>query len=355
MSSALHLLNIAKFALGGTTPLTGPAKVQWELTYRCNLKCEHCHIWQIKDFKDELTTDEVLRILGELKAAGTRHVSFSGGEMFMRKDVFDIIRHAKSLGLKVGANSNGWVIDEAMAGRVASSGLDMVYISVDGSSPEVHDRIRGINGSHDRAIRAIRALKAHPSPKVFVNTTINDDNAKDIVALVELLDGLGIDGITMEPIHCFEKYGPASHLVLTESHLPVLQEQLEEAQRRFPDRFPHLKEYFSEFGTFVTSPADLYRYRCVAAYASIQIHPNGDVYPCPAAFKKMGSLKERSFGEIWTGEAAAALRREIKAGKHPICWVTCVGPLNVYLSYVHPARFHKLAQPRLIRHMLRKA
>ena len=88
--------------------------------------------------------------------------------------------------------------------------------------------------------------------------------------------------------------------------------------------------------------------------AGVKIHPNGDLYPCHVAFKKMGNLAEKPFREIWFSEESNRLRKDIKEGRHPICWVTCISPLNQYLGYLSVTQFHKLLRPKTLAHILRK-
>ena len=89
----------------------GPVVI-WNLIRRCNLTCEHCYsISADKDFPGELNTQEVFKVMDDLKAARVPVLILSGGEPLLRPDIFDIARRAKGMGFYVGLSSNGTLID----------------------------------------------------------------------------------------------------------------------------------------------------------------------------------------------------------------------------------------------------
>lgn len=259
------------------------------------------------------------RLLDELADLGTFSVAFSGGEPFLRKDIFELFKHARSRGMTTSVNSNGLLITDAVAERIVGSGLDMIYLSLDGGCPETNDYIRGVPGSFEKTFTAIERLqKARKDrPKIFINCTVNNRNVGELVDLVRRARAANVDGVTIQPAHNCEdmEFSLPDDLILSESSIPRFEEQLAILKRDYSDMFPMMDEYFAQFGTFVRDPAALYRYRCVAAYTTVQIHPNGDVYSCPVAFEKMGSLMTSSFRDIWFSEGADDLRTSIKQGK----------------------------------------
>lgn len=358
MKKVKHFWNLARYLGGATEPGYGPFKVQWEITYQCNLRCRHCHIWQVPREIKVLPLEREKEIIQELASAGVLNLSFSGGEMFLRRDVFELIKTAKDAGLYVAANSNGWLINEEMAQKIADSGLDQIYLSLDGPNAEIHDNIRGVAGAFEHVILAIKNLKKFQKkgrPKIMVNFVINRQNWRFLTATGELLESLGVDGLTVEPVHFIEKYSPEAEVMLTVEDWPGLKDEIKKFVSRFSHKLPHLIDYFKKFEVFVKDKEALKKIRCLAGYGSLQIHPTGDVYPCPAAFFKMGNLGEQSFGEIWQGEPGQRVRKLIKAGQHPVCWFTCVAPMNLFLSYFNWRNFYKLFNPKFIRYLWEKS
>lgn len=359
MKTIRQIINVLKFVAGGIRPLAGPLKVQWDILYRCNSRCVTCDRWHALEGTDNLTLEQEKSFLSELASLGTFSVAFSGGEPFLRKDIFELFSHARSAGMTTSVNSNGLLITDAVAERIVDSGLDMIYLSLDGGCPETNDFIRGVPGSFEKTFTAIKRLqkvRTTGHPKIFINVTVNNRNVGELSDLVRQACSAHVDGVTIQPAHNCDgmEFSLPDDLILSESSIPLFEEQLAFLKRDFPDIFPMMDEYFANFGTFVRTPEVLYRYRCVAAYTSVQIHPNGDVYTCPVAFEKMGSLKESSFRDIWFSKSADDLRCRIKEGKHPLCWFTCVAPASILLANIHPKRLHKLLRPELIRHILYK-
>ena len=167
----------------------GPVVI-WNLVRRCNLLCKHCYsISGDVDFPGELTTAEVFRVLDDLKAARVPAIILSGGEPLLRPDIYAIADRAKALGFSVSLSSNGALIDDAHADRIASAGFDYVGVSLDGIGA-VHDRFRGRPGSFDASIAGIRRLGAR-GIKVGLRFTMTTDNQESFPPLLDLMRAEG--------------------------------------------------------------------------------------------------------------------------------------------------------------------
>jgi MoaA/NifB/PqqE/SkfB family radical SAM enzyme len=122
-----------------------PFSCHFDLTYHCNLNCVHCYV--VKEDRPELNTAEVKSILDQLAAAGTLYLSFSGGEIFTREDFFEIAEYARKLHFALRLLTNGTLIDEETADRIAALNPDLVSISIYSANPEIHDEITSVPGS----------------------------------------------------------------------------------------------------------------------------------------------------------------------------------------------------------------
>ena len=355
MGKAVHALNLLRFACGSTQPITGPAKVAWDVTYRCNLRCKHCHLWQIKDHND-LDTEEAKKFIADIADLGTLHLSFSGGEPFLRRDLVELISFARDAGLSTGVNTNGTrLVDPEHAKAACRSGLGEVFVSLDGPDAETHNSLRGMDHAFSSALRAIDNLldqRDAGKPAVFVNTTVTKGNAGSLDGILELAKSHGVDGMTLSVIQSVDTYSPEAEMTGIEAS--GLGRKLRELTSESDGLIPHPAEYLDCFQTYLEKPSELYRYRCAAGYANAVVQPNGDVFPCPVAFASMGNLREQSFKEIWYSRRSAEVRERIKANKHPICWFDCIAPLNVLLHNVRRLRIHKVLHRRTIAHILRK-
>ncbi len=350
-----HLANQLLFALGRTHPITGPLKAFWEVTYRCNSRCLNCDIWNRKT-PDELSTEQAGSVLRQLKGLGVPHISFSGGEPFLRKDFFELLTAAYDMGFKYSINTNASLLDEGRCRRLAKTPPESIYISLDGARPETHDKNRGVNGSFDTVMSAVDRLNQFRDPgqtRVFFNTTINKLSIDELPDIAELVIEKKIDGLTMSVVQNVDVYGPLSEMLLDGSDVEKLMGIIDVLLEKYKEILPHMAEYFRNFRYAVSDIQRLYRYRCVAGYLMLMIHPEGDVFSCPVAFEKVGNATVEPLRKIWYNKFRD-LRCRIKAGNHPICWFDCVAPINIIMSNINPLRLHRLFDRELLRYLRHK-
>ncbi len=177
--------------LGSARKPPGPVVI-WNLVRRCNLACKHCYsISADHDFPGELNTDDVFKVMDDLKAFRVPVLILSGGEPLLRPDIFEISHRAKALGFYVGLSTNGTLIDEANIDRIAEVGYDYVGISIDGIR-ETHDRFRHKVGAFDASIRGVRQCRER-GIKVGLRFTMTQDNAAELPQLLALMEAEGVD------------------------------------------------------------------------------------------------------------------------------------------------------------------
>ena len=136
-----------------------PLAVHFDLTYRCNERCVHCYLDH--DDHGEMTTVEVRDVLDQLAAAGTLFLTFSGGELLLRRDFFELLAYARQLRFDVKVKTNAMLVGVKEAARIRELGVRQVQVSVYSHRPEVHDAITKVRGSLRRTVKAIRFLTAH--------------------------------------------------------------------------------------------------------------------------------------------------------------------------------------------------
>jgi mycofactocin radical SAM maturase len=137
--------------------LDAPICLTWELTYACNLACEHCLSSSGRRDPRELSTDECKAVIDELQRMQVFYVNIGGGEPTVRSDFWEILDYATSHSVGVKFSTNGVRITPEAARRLAANDYVDVQISLDGATAEVNDAVRG-PGSYDTAIRAMRNL-----------------------------------------------------------------------------------------------------------------------------------------------------------------------------------------------------
>lgn len=189
ISRYLQALHQGAAPRSGTLP--GPVVI-WNLARRCNLTCKHCYSASAdREFPGELSTPELLRVMEDLRAYGVPVLILSGGEPLMREDIFELSRHAKSLGFYVGLSSNGTLIGKDNIQEIAAIGYDYVGVSLDGLEQR-HDLFRRQTGSFQAALAGIRLCREH-GIKVGMRYTLTEENAFDLPGLLDLMDAEAID------------------------------------------------------------------------------------------------------------------------------------------------------------------
>jgi 12,18-didecarboxysiroheme deacetylase len=161
--------------------------VVWNVGRRCNLRCVHCYSHsRDQEYTGELSHDEGMRLIDDLAAFGAPVILFSGGEPLMRPDIFDLIAHARQLGVRAVISTNGTLITPEVAARLKEFGLSYVGVSLDGLE-ETNDRFRGVKGAFTRALEGIRNCQS-AGIKVGLRFTMNRRNAQDIGGIFDLIE-----------------------------------------------------------------------------------------------------------------------------------------------------------------------
>jgi 12,18-didecarboxysiroheme deacetylase len=160
--------------------------VVWNLTRRCNLRCIHCYAHaEAAPAPDELSYEEGLALLDDLKAFGTPVVLFSGGEPLMRPDLYDLVRSTVAAGMRAVISTNGTLITREVALRLKDLGLSYVGISLDGLEA-THDRFRGKKGAFAQAMAGVHHCQ-EVGLKVGLRFTLNRSNFREVPAIFDLV------------------------------------------------------------------------------------------------------------------------------------------------------------------------
>ena len=267
-----------------------PLSVHLDLTYRCNERCVHCYL----DHEDhgEMTTAEILDLLDQLAAAGTFFLSISGGEIFMRQDLFQILEYARDLRFSVQLKTNAVMIRAAKAKRLAQLGLDQVQISLYSHIPETHDAITLLPGSHARTLEGARLLIEH-GVKVRFACVLMSHNADDYHGVRALAQTMGA-AFSMDATITPMMDGDRSILSLN-----VNQDRLAEV---FRDQ-SLLGEEAEAMTTAPMAPASKEDAQlslpCSAGHTACYVSPYGEVFPCVQFPYLTGNIRKQRFVDIW--------------------------------------------------------
>jgi radical SAM protein with 4Fe4S-binding SPASM domain len=297
-----------------------PLVISWNVTRKCNLKCPHCYITATKEeLSNELSAEEAKRLIDQICEVSRPLLILSGGEPLLRKDVFELIRYGTEKGLKMGLGSNGTLIDNTTARKLKEAGIKTVSISLDSSIPERHDEFRGVDGSWEKAVRAIKALREN-DVLVQVNTTVTQQNYDEIDEIMSLAEKLGV-----ENFHLFflvpTGRGTKIDDISPNMYENMIREVLEKSARYKLNVRPTCAPQFMRIAK--ETGVDMKRWirGCVAGLYYCRIYPTGEVTPCPYLPIKLGNIREKRFKSIWfTSEIFRTLRdfNNLK-GKCGIC------------------------------------
>ncbi|MDD5477756.1 MAG: radical SAM protein [Candidatus Omnitrophica bacterium] len=154
----------------------------FELTYRCNFHCRHCYLPHSYRKKREIKTKEALLILDELKNIGCFYLGFTGGEVFLRKDILNIFWYAKKKGFEVIIYTNGSLIDKTVAKELKRIRVNKVDITIPAMSKPAFERISGVLGSREKVFAAINLLRENKVSLGFKTCVLqeNESEIKDI-------------------------------------------------------------------------------------------------------------------------------------------------------------------------------
>jgi AdoMet-dependent heme synthase len=295
-----------------------PWSVHLDITYRCNERCIHCYL----DHEDhgEMTTQEIKGVLDQLAEAGTLFLTLSGGEIFLRPDLFELIGYARKLHFDVSLKTNALLIDGERARKLRELGVRRIQISIYSRDPEVHDAITKVRGSLARSITAIRFLQAQ-GLHVKIACPLMKQNLTAYRGVHALAKELGVPyviDLTITP----KMDGDASILSLrvsTQSLLPVLQDPI---LNPAPDQGCAARESVTVTGSVTSSGVESKAYDdipCSAGHNSCYISPYGDVLPCVQMPIPAGNLRRQSFQEVWFDSKAMNRVRAVRESQLPVC------------------------------------
>ncbi len=261
-----------------------PLSAHLDLTMRCNELCVHCY--RVIEERPELTTAEIKALLADLARAGTLYLTFSGGEIFLRPDLFEIIAEAKRLRFDLRLKTNALLVTEERARRLRELGVRQVDVSIYSVDADVHDAVTKIPGSLARSLAAIERLIAL-GVRVKINCPLMQDNVGGYRAVRALAVRLGVP-CGFDPMISARNDGDTGPVLLRIGRAD-LKRVLGDTTLN-PEPLP------------ATSPeirSDLDEPLCGAGHNACYVSAYGDVTPCVALPVVCGNIRQTPFAEIW--------------------------------------------------------
>jgi MoaA/NifB/PqqE/SkfB family radical SAM enzyme len=299
-------------------PLVGPHWIYISLTNKCPLDCMMCGVKYLNR-KTELSTEALKKIILEIsRYGGDQSILFTGGEPFLRKDIFELIKYSSSLGLPTEVVSNGQLIDDKLAERIVKSGLQNIAISLDGATAETYESIRLVPGSFEKAKKAIMLLAQKKKknnghgPQISAWTTMMKQNIPELYDILLLSKKLGAEVIVYHPVIInqidMQNTNSKSPLWPDEASLRIFEKQMkqiiEHHNRHGFVAFMHDPSYFLKYFKGQNLHND---WQC-NPFEFLNIGPDGNMQTCGDTF---GNARE-GVNKAWTSDRASAERAIMK-------------------------------------------
>jgi radical SAM protein with 4Fe4S-binding SPASM domain len=290
-----------------------PIYTVWEITLACDLACRHCGSRAGRSRPDELNTEEALDLVDQIAALGCKEVTVIGGEAYLREDWMEIIRRIRSHGLICTMTTGGRGVTPEKAREAKDAGLQSVSVSVDGLR-ETHDALRGVKGSYDSALGALKNLSDVDMP-VSANTQIGAASIREIEELFPVLIEAGIHSWQLQLTVAMGRAADEPDLLLEPYQMlevmPMLARLKKVADANKVRIWPGNNiGYFGPYESLLrgTLPRG-HMSSCGAGRATLGIEANGDIKGCPSlptADYVGGNIRDHSLEDIW--ERSEALR-----------------------------------------------
>jgi AdoMet-dependent heme synthase len=293
-----------------------PYVISWNLTYRCNLACEHCYLdaggkpaVHTEAFADrsELDTAACFKVVDEIAAfAPDGLLILTGGEPLLRRDIVEIIRYAAARDLWVVVGTNGVKITENLAGILKREGVRGLSLSLDALDETRHDAFRRVTGAFRNTVEGAKILARAGLPFI-VQTTVGTHNVAELEAIADFAhDELGA---RVWNLYFLVPTGRGAHVSdLADAEYDRVLGELSVIQKKYAGRMlvnakcaPHyvrILQAEDPTSPFLKSFAGGAG-GCPAGTHYMGIRPNGDVTPCPYLPLFGGNLTQQTLGEIW--------------------------------------------------------
>lgn len=283
------------------------------VTYRCNARCNMCNRYKCPSKAEEEISVETIKKLPQMY-----FTNITGGEPFIREDLPDIVRELYKKSDRIVISTNGFFTDRIV--ELCKEFPDIgIRISIEGLE-ETNNKIRGLDDGFNRGYTTLKRLVEMGMKDVGFGMTVQDANAKDLVALYKLSDEMNMEFATAS-LHNSFYFVEAKNII--HDRMTVAQEFENLVNELLKSNSPKkwFRAYFNHglinyiFGQKRLLPCDM-------SFDTFFIDPYGDVMPCNGTKDKevMGNLNEMTWDELWSSEAAENVRKKVRCCDRQ-CWM----------------------------------
>lgn len=262
-----------------------PNDAQLDVTYRCDLDCQHCYL-DNRDTWPELTTQEWLRVLDQLAEIGIWNLGWSGGETLLRKDLLELLAYAHSRGFNSNVRTHAGGMTPAMAEELARLCVTKVKVSIYSLNPAIHDAFTRRPGSLAASLAGMAAARA-AGLATHADVVVQAQTVEEIPAIAAYFDARGMTcdfGTNIYRDHLARE--ALDLLELTSDQRIRARELIWKVKAGPLDFVPRAAEHPNK------GP-------CGAGRTYLYIAPDGAVWPCVMFPMELGHLRQNTLREIW--------------------------------------------------------
>lgn len=307
------------------------------ITENCTFRCKMCRFWQTSKNTNELSIDEWKSFIISLEDLGGNEIRlhFAGGEPLLKQGFLDLLEFASKRGFRTFIVTNGFFINEAIAGKIVRSGVEGISISLDSLNEDMHDFLRGVKGAYKQAIQAIDYLTKEEAKGIAILTIIMGSNLYDIVEIADWVErNSNISSIyfqaisqpiaTLKDDEWYEKDEFSYLWPKDKIQLDSVIDQLI-ARKNKGYKISNSVRQFEMFKSYFKEPNKLYRGMiCTQGDYVIYIRPTGEVLLC-GSMLPIGNIRTDKIKELWNSQEAALRRKQIYS-----CKESCLNVLNCF-------------------------
>ena len=291
-------------------------RVLWEITNTCNYHCCYCMFsCDSKKYENELTTEQVIKTIKELKDNNFTYIKFTGGEPFTRKDMTKILKYASELGFDMDISTNASLITDEIATELKNIKFPMVHVSLDGYDKTTHEFVRGEN-TFEKTLKGIQYLTKN-NIYTRIGTVIYKENENKLQEIVKLAIKLQVNEIIFSFMESVGRLD-GDETIISKRTIKSLKKELEELAIKYKDEI-QVKYSFKENKEHNTEQY------CPAVSKFLYINNLGQVSPCSwvvasnPEFKSKLTLKNTSFNEIIKSDPIQKYLKYIQKNKIKGC------------------------------------
>ncbi len=272
--------------------------ISWNTTQACNINCIHCYRDAGTKRSDELNTQEGKNLLTQIARAGFKIMILSGGEPLLRPDIYELISHAKSCGMRPVIGTNGTLMTKEAAVNLKAAGLAVAGISIDSLDQSTHDHFRGCSGAWEQTLSGIESCREAGLP-FQIHTTVTSYNEQEITEITDRAVKLGAIAHHIFFLVPTGRGKDIEDTSLKTAQYEALLEHILDKQSQVPIELkPTCAPQFMRIAT-QRGMKTRFTKGCLAGTSYCVILPNGDVQPCPYLPIAVGNVRKMDFDDIW--------------------------------------------------------